>query len=136
VGTRVLPLQACRSKKTWRLGFDVWIDLVRTLCVSARGGAFALGSFQLFLGRALSLHRSLLQGASFLSSLDCLRSLPVGTPLRRASGETTATTSKTSTPAMINTMTHVSMLFLPRSSPPPFCPSLPREKRSGEKHAA
>jgi hypothetical protein len=67
--------------------FDVWVDLVRALCVPTSGGAFALGSCELVLGRALSLRRSLLQRASFLSSLDCLRSLPFGAPLRCASGE-------------------------------------------------
>jgi hypothetical protein len=131
-----LPLQARRSKKTWTLGFDVWVDLVRALCVPTRGGAFALRSCELFLGRALSLRRLLLQRASFLSSFGCLPSLPLGAPLRRASGEDDRHDQEDKHAGDDQYMTHVSMLFSPRSFPPRFCPSLPREKRSGEEHAA
>jgi hypothetical protein len=80
-------LQARRSEKNWPLGFGVWVDLVRTLCVPVRNGTFALSSCEFFVGRALALDRLLLQCASFLPSLAGLRSPLLSAPLRRASGD-------------------------------------------------
>lgn len=91
-------------------------------CACPRGGAFALGSLQLFLGRALPLRRSLLQRASFLSSLDCLRSLPVGAPLRRASGENHRHDQQDKHAGNDQYDDPRSMLFLPRSFPPGVLP--------------
>ena len=93
MGARVLPLQARRSNKTWPLGFDVWVDLVRVLSVPTRGGAFALGSCELFLVlRPARVLRALASCDVIGRSSDRTRSVTISRAVPNIKSERTAET--------------------------------------------